>query len=189
MATPVEPEAAGFVAAFVNTLDREEGRDELATPHELAAWFRARGLLAAEVRTSAADVNRTAELREGLRELLLANNGAAEVALDLSALNRYVDDSCARFQLRFEGDDWVLKPLAEGFDAALAQILLAVGQSVADGSWARLKACADEGCQWVFFDQSRNRAGHWCSMRSCGNRAKARQFRARRRPQAAPLSS
>ncbi|MDQ6899330.1 MAG: CGNR zinc finger domain-containing protein [Candidatus Dormibacteraeota bacterium] len=185
MVTPVEPEAARLVAAFVNTLDREEGRDELATPGDLAAWLRTRSLLGAEVSTSAADVNRAAVLRESLRQLLLANNGVGEVALDLSALNRCVDDACGSFQLRFEGDECVLKPLAEGFDAALAQILLAVGQAAADGSWARLKACADEECQWVFFDQSRNRAGHWCSMRSCGNRAKARQFRARRRSQAA----
>ncbi len=188
MTTSKEPAAASLVAAFVNTLDREEGRDELATPAGLAAWFRGRGLIAAEVATSAPDVKRAAGLREGLRELLLVNNGAGQVDRDLSALNRYADEACARFQLRFEGPDFALRPLAAGFDAALAQILLGVGQAVADGSWVRLKACADEACQYVFFDQSRNRAGHWCSMRSCGNRAKARQFRARRRAQAAAPS-
>jgi predicted RNA-binding Zn ribbon-like protein len=34
---------------------------------------------------------------------------------------------------------------------------------------------------WAFYDRSKNRSGHWCSMRVCGNRAKARQFRERRR--------
>ena len=54
-------------------------------------------------------------------------------------------------------------------------------EAMADGTWSRLKACSADSCQWVFYDTSKNRSGHWCSMRVCGNRAKARQFRARRR--------
>jgi predicted RNA-binding Zn ribbon-like protein len=56
-----------------------------------------------------------------------------------------------------------------------------IAEAMAEGSWGRLKACSDHGCQWAFFDRSKNRSGHWCSMRVCGNRAKARQFRERRR--------
>jgi predicted RNA-binding Zn ribbon-like protein len=49
------------------------------------------------------------------------------------------------------------------------------------GDWPRLKACADAGCRWAFYDASRNRGGAWCEMRICGNRNKDRRFRARRR--------
>jgi predicted RNA-binding Zn ribbon-like protein len=33
---------------------------------------------------------------------------------------------------------------------------------------------------WVFYDRSRNRSRHWCSMGVCGNRAKTRTYRAKR---------
>jgi len=39
-------------------------------------------------------------------------------------------------------------------------------------------------CAWLFIDETRNRSRRWCSMTSCGNRAKARRHyqRARKRP-------
>ena len=41
----------------------------------------------------------------------------------------------------------------------------------------RVGQCEDDrGCGWLFFDTSRNRARRWCSMESCGNRAKAQRF-------------
>jgi predicted RNA-binding Zn ribbon-like protein len=50
-----------------------------------------------------------------------------------------------------------------------------------EGSWQRLKACGLDTCQWGFFDNSKNQSGHWCAMQVCGNKAKARAFRERRR--------
>ena len=49
----------------------------------------------------------------------------------------------------------------------------------ADGTWHRLKACADDGCRWAFYDHSKNRRGRWCSMAVCGNQHKARAYRER----------
>jgi predicted RNA-binding Zn ribbon-like protein len=31
------------------------------------------------------------------------------------------------------------------------------------------------GCSWLFVDESRNGSRRWCSMKDCGNRAKARR--------------
>jgi predicted RNA-binding Zn ribbon-like protein len=56
-----------------------------------------------------------------------------------------------------------------------------VTTAAADGSWQRLKACADEECRWAFYDHSRNRSGRWCSMATCGNQQKARTYRERAR--------
>jgi predicted RNA-binding Zn ribbon-like protein len=40
----------------------------------------------------------------------------------------------------------------------------------------RVRQCADDrGCGFLFFDTSRNGSRRWCSMESCGNRAKARR--------------
>jgi predicted RNA-binding Zn ribbon-like protein len=50
--------------------------------------------------------------------------------------------------------------------------------------WERLKVCGAEDCRWAFYDTSRNRSRTWCSMSDCGNRAKARAYRARQSPNA-----
>jgi predicted RNA-binding Zn ribbon-like protein len=50
---------------------------------------------------------------------------------------------------------------------------------MSEGTWSRLKACLADTCQWAFYDQSKNRSAHWCSMAVCGNRAKARAYRNR----------
>ena len=43
----------------------------------------------------------------------------------------------------------------------------------------RVRRCAAEDCQLVFFDDSRAGARRWCSMQRCGNRAKVRAYRER----------
>lgn len=44
-----------------------------------------------------------------------------------------------------------------------------------------VRECAGEGCGWLFLDTSRNHSRRWCSMKSCGNRAKVRRFYLRTR--------
>ncbi|MER5598628.1 CGNR zinc finger domain-containing protein [Streptomyces sp. NPDC002265] len=43
----------------------------------------------------------------------------------------------------------------------------------------RIRGCAHESCVLHFFDTSRNGTRRWCSMASCGNRAKASRHYAR----------
>lgn len=44
----------------------------------------------------------------------------------------------------------------------------------------RIKECpGPEGCGWLFLDHSKNRSRTWCSMKTCGNAAKVRRYRAR----------
>ena len=72
-------------------------------------------------------------------------------------------------------------PEGKGADAALGRLMAIVADAVADGSWERLKACPREECEWAFYDHSKNRSGRWCKMEDCGNLAKAKAFRERRR--------
>jgi predicted RNA-binding Zn ribbon-like protein len=39
----------------------------------------------------------------------------------------------------------------------------------------RVRRCANPECGWLFLDDSRAGKRRWCSMQSCGNRAKARR--------------
>ena len=62
---------------------------------------------------------------------------------------------------------------------ALAVIVAAVGNAVADSTWHRLRLCAAPDCRWAFVDTSRGGNGRWCSMEVCGNRQKTRTYRTR----------
>lgn len=37
----------------------------------------------------------------------------------------------------------------------------------------RVRECANDKCLWLFLDESKNGTRRWCSMKACGNRAKA----------------
>ena len=76
---------------------------------------------------------------------------------------------------------WRLEPATHGIDGFLGGMVGTLVTAMADGSWSRVKACGNDACQWLFFDQSRNHSGTWCSMAECGSRMKARAYRARRR--------
>jgi predicted RNA-binding Zn ribbon-like protein len=54
-------------------------------------------------------------------------------------------------------------------------------KAIAAGETARFRICANDGCRWVFEDSSRAGRRRWCDMASCGNRAKVRRYRDRRR--------
>ena len=166
-----------LLCGFVNSLDVETGVDAIATPPGLAHWLSEQGLADDDVSASAADVRRATELREALRAHLLANDGAplpsdAAVALDRQARR-------SRMAVGFAAAGAELRSDATGVDGALGSLLAAVAGAMADGSWARLKVCRADDCRWAFVDRSRNGARHWCAMSVCGNRQKARAYRAR----------
>ena len=78
-------------------------------------------------------------------------------------------------------DDGEIRLTADGDSVRdrLMQLMLIIRDAQRDGTWTRLKACANDECQWAFFDRSRNHGGAWCDMAACGNKLKNRAFRAR----------
>jgi len=178
------PEPLRRVQLFVNTLDIENGIDLLDSPQGLdAALHEIDGLPAPDDPSSPADLSRALELREALRLLLLTNNG---LRVDQHAL-RTVERAArtAHLELAFdEGANARLVAAAPGLDGALGDLVAVAFTAMADGSWARLKACRRDICHWVFYDRSRNRSSHWCSMLVCGNRTKAARYRRAHAPAA-----
>jgi predicted RNA-binding Zn ribbon-like protein len=165
------------VRRFVNTQDVEDGIEELGTPEAMRDWLREQGLPDVPG-AGAGDVERLTALREALRQLLLANNGRPH---DDRALERLRAEA-AQVGLRVEfgpGGECSLVPAGTGMDAVVAELIGIVHEAMAAGTWARLKACRSETCEWAFYDRSRNRSGTWCSMAVCGNREKARAHRRR----------
>jgi predicted RNA-binding Zn ribbon-like protein len=172
------PEPLRVVQQFLNSADIEEDEEELDSPAALAAWLRQRDLLPDRRKVTAADLARALDVREGLRAVLFAKAGGppdpdATERLELAA-------SHAALRPTFRGGDAPeLTPSCDGVSGALARLLAIAAASATDGTWDRLKVCADEGCRWAFYDRSKNRSGRWCSMASCGNQEKARSYRTR----------
>jgi predicted RNA-binding Zn ribbon-like protein len=166
-----------LVRRFANTQDIEDGIEELATPAALRAWLRAQGLPDVPD-ADARDVERLTALREALRGLMLANNGAPYDPRALEVLR--AEAARAGLRVRFEAPgESALVPAGDGVDAVAGELIGIVHEAMADGTWPRLKACRSDTCQWAFYDRSRNRSGAWCSMAVCGNREKARSYRRR----------
>ncbi len=167
-----------LVRDYVNTLDFETGIDRIATPDELAMWLSEQGLVDDLVEPTEQEHADALAVREAIRQLLLANNA---VAVDTDAASRTIEEAGRKAHLgvRFENGQPVLAPEDDGTRAAIGRIVALVAVLAPSDDWKRLKGCRDEHCRVAFYDKSRNRSRAWCSMEVCGNREKARSFRAR----------
>ena len=174
------PGALALVQAFVNTADLEEGWDVFADPAGLRDWLVDRGLLETTATLSPADLAQSLAVREAIRELLFANNGGVADEAAVATLNDVA--AAAPLIVRFDvASQAHAVPGATGLAGALAQLFGYILAARIDGTWPRLKACRNDVCRWAFYDASKNRSGHWCSMAICGSRRKTRAYRARRR--------
>lgn len=171
-----------FVQAFVNTLDHESGRDELARPEDLERWLRTHVGLDEGERLGPEDLRQATRFREALRTIL--TEGSEQDADALAVIDEVGARGSLRMATTVEGR-LELEPVGADMWAALGRMLATVHHAMHDGTWERLKVCAADECRWVFYDASRNQTGAWCSMRTCGNRAKVRVHRARQRGEAA----
>jgi predicted RNA-binding Zn ribbon-like protein len=110
--------------------------------------------------------------------------GAAPAADDLALLNRGLVRAPARARLRRAegGYRWQLDKLRPAAPALLASVLWSAGDLLAAARLARVRRCANDQCQWLFLDDSKSGTRRWCSMQSCGNRAKARRHYLRHKP-------
>jgi predicted RNA-binding Zn ribbon-like protein len=172
------PHELDLVIDFVNTLDLEQGIDEL-DGRGMDDWFADRSLHSPRATPlDDSDHRRVIGLREALRALMLANNGGApddRAGGELEQIARR-----GELGVHFARDGAVtLAPSSEDFAGSLARLLVPVAEADSDGTWLRVKACRSNDCRWAFYDRSRNRSGVWCEMAVCGNRTKVRAYRDR----------
>jgi predicted RNA-binding Zn ribbon-like protein len=173
------PGSLRLVQAFLNTNDIEAGEDRLSSVDGLATW-------AAEVGVDPGPVDGDAvswlvRFREALRDTIDAVAWSETPDPDaLAVLGDAAHSAPVSVAISPEGG--VRLQAMPGGDRLTAAILAAIAVASANGTWQRLKVCRNDACRWSFYDASRNRSGHWCSMAICGNRMKGRAFRRRRQP-------
>jgi predicted RNA-binding Zn ribbon-like protein len=166
----------GLVQAFVNTLDVLPGTEELRDPNTLRSWLVANGLLREDEPVDGSDLKHALAVREAMRAVIGGNNGRQVYPVEVATLNEAATASGLRMRFGRDGKPR-LEPEATGPVGAMGRLVATLYSAMQDESWDRLKLCTDDNCRWVFFDRSKNHSSRWCSMESCGNRAKARRFR------------
>jgi predicted RNA-binding Zn ribbon-like protein len=169
--------------------------DDLFTSYtHLVEWCRHIGILTEQeskqqislsrTRGKEADlvVEKAIQLRESVYRIFSAcSHRDAPSAQDLDILNRELSIALSHIQIsnpsRKFSWSWSKK------DAPLEWILWPVSRSAGElltsTRLQRVRQCSE--CRWLFMDSSRNASRRWCTMKICGNRAKARRYYARHR--------
>ena len=174
-----------LVQSFVNTRDLDLGTDLLAGRASASTWLREAGLLDPAASITVAGLESAREVRESIRALLARNRTGRRpdpaAANELAPLRALAEAGRARLAVGPDGRVQLAGGPAASLSEGLLSLLVVIRAAQQDGSWARLKTCGNQECQWAFFDRSHSRQGSWCEMSSCGNLIKNRNLRARRR--------
>lgn len=151
--------------------------ETMTTVEELDAFWDEWGYTGVHARDEA-ELAAVRALRPSLRTLLTSDRDAA-----VSLVNSILTEHTAVPRLVRHGDlDWHLhavadeEPLATRIEVETAMAMIDV---IRADETSRLGICADDDCDGVVLDLSRNRSRRFCST-ACGNRAAVAAYRARK---------
>lgn len=146
---------------------------------DVAAWLVGAGVLDTAPPTDGNTLSEALRLRESAFALVQHLIDTPDKSLPVTALeeiNRAAAQPAPQVALRADGrlerhGDWQAGLAAVARDAI----------ALANPGEAKPKWCADPACTHPFLDRSRGHRRRWCEMKACGDRAKARAYRARLR--------
>ena len=176
---------------FVNTR-RERWRrsvETLVTPGDLSLWLEHAELTDRPMRVPKSVLAEARELREAIDACVVAVvAGDAPEAAAVTLVDDWLVHAGDRPHLGLEHGVPVLgeRAAADSPRRALGMLALDAAQMLGlDAERDRVRICGSETCSARFYDRSPAGRRRWCSMQTCGNAAKARRHRARRREVAA----
>ncbi len=174
---------------FVNTAAYRDGRmahDFLTSFDDLVTWGERQGLVdrdgADELWIEAGELAKPAarmlalarNLRAALRDIFMPGVPAAHVEIALEALNAVAPRVLPALRLQKIGESIRFAPGATLESWLIGPLAISALDLASSPARAAVQMCPGEGCHWLFLDLSRNATRRWCSMASCGNKAKAR---------------
>ncbi|WP_394840718.1 CGNR zinc finger domain-containing protein [Pendulispora brunnea] len=177
--------ALDFINTVANRHDPERARELLLTHDDVALWLESSGLSATldsrwprRLRSESRAPARLRAAREHLYSLFnAAATGSAIPENALVATDRTLR-ACRRRQCLRADRGAVVWGWSDGTsvcDRVLHAILSQAVDLLASAPRAAIRFCDGSGCGWLFLDRSPAGRRRWCSMRDCGNRAKARR--------------
>jgi predicted RNA-binding Zn ribbon-like protein len=171
---------------FANSVDwsadGDPVRDEvLKTPDDLRRWC-VRQKLGGPKKPTASELERALDLRAALHPTITAIAHGDEPAakhLKTIAAHHAEAASAARIELAPDGAYRLAWPRSDARRIRFAVVSDAVTLLADPERVKRLRHCPGHDCGWVFLDLSGRR--RWCSMDTCGSRAKMRRLYERQR--------
>ncbi|MGA2880987.1 MAG: CGNR zinc finger domain-containing protein [Bryobacteraceae bacterium] len=176
---------------LVNTLDwrfRKNGVEELLKTYaDLLRFTEQLQLLspmqARELQWSAGEETlvRCRELREALAETFY---GRVPSAQSRRTLERYFKAALLEQKLSWKHSphlEWSWPGGPSHPDLPLWTLAMSAADLMTSEAVDRVRACDNPECRWLFLDTSKNHTRRWCDMKLCGNRMKARRFKAQRK--------
>jgi predicted RNA-binding Zn ribbon-like protein len=175
---------------FSNTLHQRNGasREDLRSYSDLVRWGKEKGLITnsqadaiLENPGRGADTLRKAKLlRESIYSVLSAvAHDRPPMREDIATLNQFVSAGMSKSKVvpAEGGFRWEWEESADP-DVLLWPISKSAADLLTSDALGLVRECAneEEGCAWLFMDSTKNHSKRWCSMSSCGNRAKAKRF-------------
>jgi len=153
----------------------------LHAPADLDRWLADGALAVAGTRADADDLRAARALRRAVLEAvdaLLGGRLPAAGAIEAIGAAAAVAPLVPRVDPRSGARAWA-DPTAR---AALSDVARDALDLIGDRQqWERLRICASDDCGIVFYDASRPGRRRWCSTERCGDRNRARAYRARKR--------
>lgn len=164
-----------LILDFLNTADwsRDGGvvDDKLDGPADLATWLDAVGLPRRDLSELGAGLAELRGFRSEMRGIFLAALGMGDVSHDaLATLNRAASRGSDAL-VEAAGDHATVFARTSGLARILAISAAAVLGDPRES--CRVKLCPGGNCGWLFLDETKNGRRRWCTMETCGNRAKA----------------
>ncbi len=180
--------ALDFCNTWAGWGDRSDPRGEwLKTYDHLAVWAHHAELISLDDvrrlrRSAARDHEHAWRLLADARRLRTATHNAAldpSATHSLAIVTGQVRRSGAAIRLSAGANPSWSFPPDTGLDLPVLATAWSVGELLTRADLSRVKACPGDNCGWLFLDLSGRRT--WCSMTSCGNRAKVSRYARRRR--------
>lgn len=181
---------------FVGTEFRRSGehQDRLVSFEILRDWLKQAGLLASPEAVALAKhcpAKASERILSVARDLRKSIRSAAEAIIDgkpvplgpIRAINNLLEKRDGHFQIERRSTQLERRFISEMSDplALLAPLAESAADLVCNTNPALIRKCADESCDLLFYDSTKNHRRRWCSMSACGNRAKVAAHRARQR--------
>ena len=183
---------------FANTMDWHGSPspvEKLKDFSDLVSWGEAAGLLTPEnsrtllqqatdhPQESSQSLSTAIRLRDAVYRIFSHRYAGMPVPEDdLSLLNSVIRQALAHLQLKPDGGEfhWEWASGMDGVNLILWPVARAASILLTSDQAHLVRECEDDrGCGYLFIDQTKNHSRRWCSMESCGNRAKARRHYSR----------
>ena len=149
----------------------------LAEPADLSLTLSEGGVLSLGPAVTPEEFADALRLQRALdRSMRAVSAGSLIDGRDVATINSYAADELPSLVL--QGDGRAARVAIDPVRAGLAAIARDAIETIARAG-RELRVCAAPGCNCIFLDRSRGKRRRWCSMQTCGNRAKVAAFRMR----------